>query len=101
AEAEVPTLQRFDIGLYPLPLDNEWVLGKSGLKALQYMAVGLPVIATAVGANFRIIRDGETGFLVKTREEWLERLSQLITDASIRKELGTASRKNVEEHYSI
>jgi glycosyltransferase involved in cell wall biosynthesis len=70
-ESEIPTLQRFDIGLYPLPLDNKWVLGKSGLKALQYMAVGLPVVATAIGANYRIIENGKTGFLVKTKEEWI------------------------------
>ncbi len=101
AENEVPTLQRFDIGLYPLPLDNEWVLGKSGLKALQYMAVGLPVVATAIGANFRIIDDGKTGFLVKTEEEWIARLKLLMTDETLRKKLGEASRLNVEKHYSI
>jgi glycosyltransferase involved in cell wall biosynthesis len=101
AENEVPTLQRFDIGLYPLPLDNEWVLGKSGLKALQYMAVGLPVVATAIGANFRIIEDGETGFLVKTNEEWTDRLKLLMKDCSLRRKLGSTSRKNVEAHYSI
>lgn len=101
AENEVPTLQRFDIGLYPLPLDNEWVLGKSGLKALQYMAVGLPVVATAIGANFRIINDGETGFLVTTDEEWIERLKRLMKDGALRKKLGEASRKNVESYYSI
>ncbi|MEI9806555.1 MAG: glycosyltransferase [Bacteroidota bacterium] len=56
---EIETLQRMDIGLYPLPLDEEWVYGKSGLKALQYMALGLPVIATAIGANFRVIKEGE------------------------------------------
>src|SRR5690606_2998172 len=63
-EKEIPTLQRMDIGLYPLPLDDEWVLGKSGGKALQYMAVGIPTIATAIGANFRVIEEGESGYLV-------------------------------------
>jgi glycosyltransferase involved in cell wall biosynthesis len=100
-ENEVPTLQRFDIGLYPLPLDNEWVLGKSGLKALQYMAVGLPVVATAIGANYRIIDHGKTGFLVKTKQEWVEQLETLIADAALRKKIGTAARQNVVENYSI
>jgi glycosyltransferase involved in cell wall biosynthesis len=100
-ENEIPTLQRFDIGLYPLPLDNKWVLGKSGLKALQYMAVGLPVIATAIGANYRIIENGKTGFLVKKKEEWIGELRLLMTDPALRKTIGTAARKNVVENYSI
>ncbi|MFZ4059058.1 MAG: glycosyltransferase, partial [Ferruginibacter sp.] len=101
AEAEVPTLQRFDIGLYPLPLNSDWVLGKSGLKALQYMAVGVPVVATAIGANFRIMEEGKTGFLVKSKEDWINRLEQLIDDAELRKSIGMAGRKNVVDHYSL
>jgi glycosyltransferase involved in cell wall biosynthesis len=101
AENEVPILQRFDIGIYPLPLDNDWVLGKSGLKALQYMAVGVPVIATAIGANYRIIQDGVTGFLVKTPEEWIAKLEYLIDHPEIRKSVGSAGRKNVEDNYSL
>ena len=100
-ENEIPTLQRFDIGLYPLPMDNKWVLGKSGLKALQYMAVGLPVVATAIGANYRIIENGKTGYLVKTKDEWIERLLLLMNDPELRKNIGNAARQNVEEYYSI
>jgi glycosyltransferase involved in cell wall biosynthesis len=100
-ENEVPTLQQFDIGLYPLPLDNKWVLGKSGLKALQYMAVGLPVIATAIGANYRIIENGKTGYLVKTKAEWLTQLEALMTNPALRKNIGTAARHNVVENFSV
>ena len=82
-------------------MDNKWVLGKSGLKALQYMAVGLPVVATAIGANYRIIENGETGFLVKTKEEWIEQLLLLMNDPVLRKNIGQTARKNVEENYSI
>ncbi len=98
---EIPTLQKFDIGLYPLPLDSDFVLGKSGLKALQYMAVGVPVVATAIGANYRIIRDGETGFLVKTPEEWLEKITRLMDSPELRKTIGMAGRINVMDNYSI
>ena len=97
----MPTLQRFDIGLYPLPMDNQWVLGKSGLKALQYMAVGLPVVATAIGANYRIIENGRSGFLVKTKEEWIAALLTLMNDPQLRKNIGIAARENVEASYSI
>jgi L-malate glycosyltransferase len=100
-EKEVSTLQRIDIGLYPLPLDEEWVYGKSGLKALQYMALGLPVVATAIGANFRVIEDGQSGFLVTTPDEWLEKLKLLIHHPSMRKELGQKARQRVEKYYSI
>jgi glycosyltransferase involved in cell wall biosynthesis len=98
---EIETLQRMDIGLYPLPLDEQWVYGKSGLKALQYMALGLPVVATAIGANFRVVEDGKTGFLVTTPEEWLKKLKLLITNPELRRSLGTKSRDRVEQFYSI
>jgi glycosyltransferase involved in cell wall biosynthesis len=101
AETEIPTLQQFDIGIYPLPLDSDWVLGKSGLKALQYMAVGTPVVATAIGANYRIIQNGATGFLVKTLEEWVSKLELLMDQPEIRKNIGIAGRKNVVDNYSI
>lgn len=100
-QTEVEDLQKIDIGLYPLPLDEEWVLGKSGLKALQYMALGLPTVATAIGANYRVIEDGKSGLLVKTEQEWLEALSKLIEDPLLRKQLGEQGRIRVESYYSI
>ncbi len=99
-EYEVEVLSRFDIGVYPLP-DEEWVLGKSGLKALQYMALGTPTIATAIGTIFRIIEDGENGFLVKISEEWKQRIIQLMKDQQLRKTIGENAAKTVEIFYSI
>ncbi len=98
--AEVPTLQRFDVGLYPLP-NEEWVLGKSGLKALQYMAVGVPVVATAIGANFRVVKHEATGYLVNNEEEWYQALSHLLDDAESRARMGKAARQHVLDHYSL
>lgn len=97
---ELPTLQKFDIGVYPLP-DEEWVYGKSGLKAIQYMALGIPTVATAIGANYRVIENGVSGFLVKTDDEWVEALSKLIEDASLRRQIGTTARSRVEELFSV
>ena len=97
---EVRDLRRIDIGLYPLP-DEEWVLGKSGLKALQYMALGIPTVATAVGANFRVIENGVSGFLVSTEDEWKQRLADLLRNPALRRSLGEASRKRVERLYSV
>jgi glycosyltransferase involved in cell wall biosynthesis len=99
-ETEVSNLQRMDIGLYPLP-DEEWVLGKSGLKAIQYMALGIPTVATAVGANFRVIENNVSGFLVDCDDEWIRVLSELICNAELRRQVGSAARKRVVDLYSI
>ena len=97
---EIKTLQRIDIGLYPLP-DNEWIKGKSGLKALQYMALGLPVVASNLGCNYRVIENNVSGILVKNTTEWINSLSNLIEDASLRKFLGQNARNRVERYFSV
>jgi glycosyltransferase involved in cell wall biosynthesis len=99
-EKEVSDLQSIDIGVYPLPTDD-WVLGKSGLKAIQYMAFGLPTVATAVGTTPMIVRHRVNGLLVKTREEWVNALESLINSAELRRELGIAARHSAVSNYSI
>ena len=98
-ETEVEDLQGIDIGIYPL-VQDDWVLGKSGLKAIQYMAFGLPTVATNVGTTPRIIKHMTNGWLVKTDEEWLEALEELIKNPQLRKDLGDAARLTVLENYS-
>lgn len=98
-ETEVEDLQAIDIGVYPLPLDD-WVIGKSGLKAIQYMAFGLPVVASDAGITSQIVRDGETGILVRTEEQWLDALEALVRDPGLRCRLGEAGRRDVLEKYS-
>jgi glycosyltransferase involved in cell wall biosynthesis len=99
-ETEVEDLRRMDIGVYPLPHD-EWVLGKSGLKALQYMALGVPPVVERVGVNTDIVRDGENGFLAHGPEEWSERLRLLVRDPELRRRLGEEARRTVEARYSV
>jgi glycosyltransferase involved in cell wall biosynthesis len=98
-EMEVEDLQGIDIGVYPLALD-EWVLGKSGLKAIQYMAFGLPTVATDVGTTQMIIRHMENGWLVKTDEEWVNALEALAKNPELRRNIGQAARRTVLENYS-
>ena len=100
AENEVADLQDMEIGLYPIPKD-EWALGKSSLKALTYMAIAIPAVATAYGTNFRIIENGKSGILVNNDEEWIEKLVQLIDDIELRKKIGLCGRKRVEELFSV
>ena len=98
-EKEVEDLQGIDIGIYPLE-QNDWVLGKSGLKVIQYMAFGLPTVSTNIGTTPRIITHMDNGLLVKTDEEWVNSLELLINDEALRKKLGVAARESVLKNYS-
>ncbi len=99
-EGEVADLQGGDIGVMPLP-DTEWARGKCGLKLLQYMALGLPAVASPIGVNQEIISDGENGFLASTQEEWYATLLWLCRDAQLRVRIGQAARKTVKSEYSL
>lgn len=98
-ESEVSELQNFDIGLMPLS-DDEWSKGKGGYKLLQYMATGICCVASPVGINKEIVRDGINGFLAKTPEEWLQKLSLLIENVSLRKRMGQEGRRLAQRLYS-
>lgn len=96
---EIKDLGEIDIGLMPLPDDN-WSKGKCGLKALQYMALGIPTICSPVGVNSTIIKDGENGFLAATDSEWVEKIERLMKSAELRREIGIKGRHTVEREYS-
>src|SRR5437762_1474734 len=81
--------------------DDEWARGKCALKALQYMACGIPTICSAVGANCEVIQSGENGFLASTSEEWLTYLEALIDGPELRARLGSAGRQTIEQRYSM
>jgi glycosyltransferase involved in cell wall biosynthesis len=99
ANSEVDVLNSFDIGIMPLPNDN-WAKGKCGLKALTYMSCGIPVVMSAVGVNTEIGSDGNA-LLVNSKEDWMNALTKLIENKSLREELGKRGRKVVEERYSV
>jgi len=100
AETEADNLARADIGISWLP-DDDWSRGKCGLKVLQYMAAGLPVIANSVGVHNEMITHGVNGFRAETPDQWLAAVQQLASDADLRKRVGEAGRGNVEREYSI
>lgn len=99
-DSEVADLKSLDIGIMPLT-DEEWSRGKCGIKLLQYMAAGVPAVASPVGINAEIIRDGENGFLAANEQEWTEKLSRLASDPDLRARLGREGRRTVEELYSL
>jgi glycosyltransferase involved in cell wall biosynthesis len=99
AATELRDLEAIDIGVMPLP-DDAWSKGKCGLKALQFMALGIPTVCSPVGVNTDIIQDGENGFLASSEEEWVEKLGQLLNSRELRERLGNAGRQTVEQNYS-
>jgi glycosyltransferase involved in cell wall biosynthesis len=99
ARTEVEDLWELDVGIMPLS-DDRWARGKCGMKAIQYMGVGIPPVASPVGVNREIIQHGENGLLATTEDEWVEALDHLLTDSDLRRRLGRAARRTVEDTYS-
>lgn len=98
-ETEVADLRAIDIGIMPLT-DDEWTRGKCGMKALQYMALGIPTVCSPVGVNPRIIRNHENGLLAETEDQWKDHLTRLLHSPELRERLGKAGRATVEAGYS-
>ena len=99
-QEEVADIQSFDIGLMPL-MDDPWSHGKCGLKILQCLATGVPVVCSPAGVNKEIVKNGVHGFWANTREEWIEKLEILINAPDRRERMGMEGRKRVIEHYSL
>jgi glycosyltransferase involved in cell wall biosynthesis len=99
-QTEAVALVRGDIGIAPTPVD-QWTLGKCGFKILQYMAAGLPVIASPVGANEQIVQDGTTGLLPREPAAWPAAIAHLAADSSLRASMGNAGRELAERQFSL
>ncbi|ADE84846.1 glycosyltransferase [Rhodobacter capsulatus] len=99
-DTEAELICQMDIGLMPLP-DTPWERGKCGYKLIQYMACGLPVVASPVGVNRDLVSPGENGFLATTEAEWRAALDRLAADPGLRRRMGAAGRQKVEQGYSL
>ena len=99
-ETEVSSIREFDIGIMPL-FDSPWERGKCGYKLIQYMACGIPVIASAVGVNNQIVKENKNGFLIKNFSDWECMLSTLLQNEGLRHRMGKKGREQVESWYSI
>lgn len=100
AETEVGEMATAHIGMMPLP-DGPFEKGKCGFKLIQYMAVGLPVLASPVGVNVQIVQNGVNGFTCQTGEEWYSRIRQLLLDENLRRAMGERSRAIFVDKYSL
>jgi len=99
-EREIADFQSFDIGLYPI-IEDEWSAGKSGFKSIQYMAVGIPFVASPVGANTEIGEAQMTHFEARSQDEWRDALARLLSDAELRMRIGAAGREYALQHYTV
>jgi glycosyltransferase involved in cell wall biosynthesis len=99
-DIEVPRLQECQIGIVPVR-PSVWSPWKFFFKLIQYMSLGLAVVATPTGSNKEIIRDGENGFLADSDDEWYERLKTLMENSELRREMGKQARRTAEEHFSL
>lgn len=98
ADGEVAALASADLGIMPLT-DDDWSRGKCAFKILQYMAAGLPVVASPVGANLDAVVDGETGFLARTSADWERAVERLLLDPGLARRMGDAGRRLVAARY--
>jgi len=99
-ETEIVELLQIGIGIAPLH-DTPWERGKCGVKILQYMACGLPVVASPIGVNAQIVIHGVSGFLVRDIGEWQEALARLIANPNLRQDLGAAGHETVQKRFSV
>jgi len=99
-KCEVSEIQKFDIGIMPIP-DEPFERGKCAYKIIQYMACGIPVVASPVGMNSKVVKQGINGFLASTNREWASAIKELSSNPSLRKKLGDNGRNMVEEQYCL
>jgi glycosyltransferase involved in cell wall biosynthesis len=99
-ETEEHIASHIDVGVMPL-VDTEFQRGKCGLKLLQYMAAGIPVVASSVGVNRSIVEEGMNGYAATSEEEWGEALAALAASPDLRRRMGAEGRRVCVERYSL
>lgn len=97
---EVEEMSRFDVGIMPLT-DTPFTRGKCAFKLIQYMGCWKPVIASPVGENVKVVKDGVNGFLANSPSEWIAALHHLYADVTLRQVMGKAGRAKIEREYSL
>jgi glycosyltransferase involved in cell wall biosynthesis len=99
-DVEVPRMHQCQIALVPVKPDG-WSPWKFYYKLIQCMSMGIPVVVSPIGSNLEIVEDGRTGFLADTPDDWYDRLSRLADDPALRRTMGAAARRLVEERFRL
>jgi glycosyltransferase involved in cell wall biosynthesis len=97
---EIADLLQFNIGVMPLD-DTEISKGKSGFKLIQFLSLGIPVVASPIGVNKQIVDENINGYLCQSEDEWIKAFEKLLSDATLRQQMGLSGRKKIEENYSV
>ena len=100
SRTEIDDLIQFDVGIMPLG-DNDWEKGKCSFKAIQYMALGIPTVLSPKGNNIEVVSDGIDGLFACSEEEWKSKLTQLIVNPDLRRQIGKNGQKTIKEKYSL
>lgn len=90
--------KKMDVFAYPL---NPKHFGTTENVILEAMLSGLPVILLDQNTEKYIIKNGENGYLVRTKEEYAKVIYELYCDADKRNRIGDAARQYVEKQYRI
>jgi len=100
-ETEMGLLHQMDIGLMPLPADQAWMRFKAATKLVQYMAIGIPAVASPIGVNADILAGNQVGFAATCPDEWFESLRGLLRDPALRHRMGQSGRQLAETRFSV
>ena len=101
AEKEIEHLHQMDVGIMPLPADREWMRYKAATKLVQYLAVGIPAVASPIGVNADILQGDRVGFAAESSAQWFESLHVLLGDVHLRRRLGSQGRELIRQQFSI
>lgn len=99
-EIELILSRYMDVGIMPL-IDEPFERGKCGYKLIQYMAGGIPVVASPIGVNRQIVEHKVNGYLANSREEWLLALRSLRDDLGKRIAMGLAAHQKAKKLYNL
>ncbi|MBM3965866.1 MAG: glycosyltransferase family 4 protein [Planctomycetes bacterium] len=100
-ETELGFLRSMDIGIMPLPNDQEWMKYKAATKLVQYMAIGIPAVASPIGVNADILAGDRVGIAASNEEEWFEGLARLLNNPDLRRDMGRQGRELVKGRFSV
>jgi glycosyltransferase involved in cell wall biosynthesis len=97
---ETAELASATIGIAPMR-EDPWTRGKCGLKVLQYMASGLPVITSPYGVNRDLVEEDKTGFHAVSSQQWLDAIRRLADEPGLVKAMGAAGRHKCESEFTL
>jgi len=98
AQAEAREINRLRVGLAPL-LDDPWTRGKCARRLTQYMAAGVPAVASPVGAQAEVTAYG-AALPANSDDEWVQTVRKILDDVNVAAKLAARGRQMVHERFA-